>query len=66
MEIKFWLSKEWHVLMSHVFRDDNQCADHLTKLDASLEERLIILEETPHIISPFLRFDRMGVVFEHS
>ena len=35
MEIKSWLSREWHVLVSHVLREGNQYADHLAKLGAS-------------------------------
>ena len=64
MEIKFWLSKDWRVSVSHVCREENQCANHLAKLGASLEERLVILEEPPATIIPSLRLDHMGAVFE--
>ena len=64
MEIKSWLLKEWCVSVTHVLREGNQCVDHLAKLDASLEERLVILEEPPNIIIPSLCLDRMGAVFE--
>ena len=66
MEIKSWLSREWHVLMPHVVKEGNQSADHLAKFDASLEERLVILEETSHTIIPSLHFDHMGVIFERN
>ena len=66
MEIKSWLSKEWHVSVSHVLREGNQCADHLAKRGASLEEKLVLLEEPPNSIIPSLRLDLMGVVFERS
>ena len=38
--------------------------DHLAKLGASLEEKLVILEEPLSSILPPLRADFMGAVFE--
>ena len=63
-EIKLWLAKEWRVLVSHVLREGNQSADHLAKLGASSEEKLVVLEEPPHTLIPSLRHDHMGVTFE--
>ena len=62
-EIKFWLSKEWRVLVYHVLREGNRSVDQLAKLGASLEEKLVILEEPPHILILSLRDDHMGVIF---
>ena len=64
MQIKSWLLKEWCVSATHVLREGNQCANHLAKLNASLEERLVILEEPPEIIIPSLRLDHMGAMLE--
>lgn len=47
-------------LLKHVFREANQCSDHLARLGAEQAEPLVILEDSPQSIRTFVLEDALG------
>ncbi|OMP10697.1 hypothetical protein CCACVL1_00811 [Corchorus capsularis] len=50
-----------HVLVRHVLRGGNKCADYLASLAQSSSHGLTLLEEPPAALGPLLQADRLGI-----
>ncbi|MCI55019.1 ribonuclease H, partial [Trifolium medium] len=51
------------VVIDHILREGNACADVLAKLEASSNSPMVVLESSPPELSSFLGADAWGVVF---
>ncbi|OMP13120.1 Replication protein A1-like protein [Corchorus olitorius] len=49
-----------HILVRHVLRGGNKCADYLASLAQSSSHGLTLLEEPPAALGPLLQADRLG------
>lgn len=48
---------EWDVEISHIYREENLCADMITKSGINMQERYISFEECPPHWKHFLEID---------
>ena len=55
--------RPWHVSISNVLCEANTCANQLAHLRVSQDRRLIVVEEPPSVLAPFLLADAMGMTF---
>lgn len=61
--IKHLLGQDWQVQLTHTYREENQCADYLAKMGATLDKTLTVLQHPPVGMESLLLADALGVSF---
>ncbi|MCH90325.1 ribonuclease H protein [Trifolium medium] len=61
--IRQLLHRDWNVVINHVLREGNVCADVLAKIGASSNSPIVVLESPSPELSNSLGADAWGVVF---
>jgi hypothetical protein len=56
------LVRNLNIIVSHIFREGNQCADRLPNIGLTLD-RFTLWNEVPHIISDSFLFNKLGKPF---
>ena len=61
MKIRRMLDMDWEVVVNHIYREANQCADALAKLGGSLDANLVLFDACPPQFSHLLAADVLGI-----
>jgi ribonuclease HI len=61
--IRQLLRKDWTIVIEHILREGNACADVLAKKGSSTNSPIVIVESPPPELSNALSADARGVVF---
>lgn len=65
-KIKELLRMDWHVDISHVYREANKCADLLASLGCSSDKHWVEPFQPPAVLGSQLFYDAMGVATPRS
>ncbi|KAE8734165.1 hypothetical protein F3Y22_tig00000778pilonHSYRG00265 [Hibiscus syriacus] len=62
-DIRSFKARNWILMFQHIHREDNFCANILSKLGCSLEDDRVIFSSSPTEVSRMLEADSRGVSF---
>ncbi|CAN1166059.1 Putative ribonuclease H protein At1g65750 [Linum perenne] len=61
LEFQEWMTRDWEVKISHVYREANHAADHIASRGHSVSRGSHLVDPTDSNLAYFIRYDCMGI-----